>query len=185
MKRRKFINIMSTVSLTSVVVPQLAFSQEGNPSVMPAGDSDDNEVEYLFVQTAHQCGLADGQLTLLGVAPSTLYFSDRPERIVGHAPTENFPVLWEPGEDSFLEDPPNAALSVFSGSDAVEIVVVLKSPKLNEDRLVYTVDVLEGQDTFSGGACSLFIDVIGRPASPASVAGVHRRNRRRVRRVVR
>ena len=36
----------------------------------------------------------------------------------------------------------------------------------------------------AGGASSLFIDVIGRPATPLSVAGVHRRERRRVARAV-
>jgi hypothetical protein len=29
----------------------------------------------------------NGQLTLNGIAPTTLYFSDRPDRITGHVPT--------------------------------------------------------------------------------------------------
>ena len=183
MDRRDFIYAVSMTSLSGVASSRLVHAQAEDVDAMP--DGSDDEVEYLFVQTARQCELSGDELALTGVAASTLYFSDRPERIVGHAPTGNFPVLWEPGEDSFLEDPPNAALSVFNGSDAVEIVVVLKMPHLDGDNLVYDVDVLEGLDEFSGGACSLFIDVIGRPASPVSVAGVHRRERRRVRRVVR
>ena len=39
-------------------------------------------------------------------------------------------------------------------------------------------------EELEGGPATLFIDPIGRPASPTSVAGVHRRHRRRTRRRV-
>ena len=34
----------------------------------------------------------------------------------------------------------------------------------------------------NGGACALFVDVIGRPLTPISIAGANRRGRRRSRR---
>ena len=54
----------------------------------------------MFVQTAHGATSDGGTLTLNEVAPSTLYFSDRPERIVGHLATADFVDLWGEGENN-------------------------------------------------------------------------------------
>jgi hypothetical protein len=68
----------------------------------------------------------------------------------------------------------------------VEVVVVLKRPRLAGGDLVYDVEVLDGAKTLDGGASTLFIDVIGRPLTPMSYAGVARRtSRRTARRVTR
>jgi len=45
-------------------------------------------IEEMFVQIARAVTTDDGTLTLRDVSPSTLYFSDRPERVVGHMTTE-------------------------------------------------------------------------------------------------
>ena len=37
----------------------------------------------------------------------TVYFSDRPERISGHTPTEEFVSEWGVGKDNFQSNPPN------------------------------------------------------------------------------
>ena len=42
-------------------------------------------------------------------------------------------------------------------------------------QLVDSIDGLEGSVPDSTGACTLFIDPLGRPLSPVSVAGMHRR----------
>lgn len=87
---------------------------------------------------------------------------------------------WTEGKDTFTEDPPNAVLSVLDGDDYIDTVVeLIKEPKLNGDELTYAIRVIEGEAPKTGGASSLFIDVIGRPLTPVSVAGVHRRERRR------
>jgi hypothetical protein len=52
---------------------------------------------------------------------------------------------------------------------------VLKSPKLEGDKLTFDVDVLEGDLTGADGAAAVFIDIIGRPLTPLSYAGVARR----------
>ena len=142
------------------------------------------EIQALFVQTAKSVVFENGKLTLNGLAPTTLYFSDRPDRVVGHITSDEFLDAWDEGEDSFADDPPNAALSVFShdGDEIHDIVVVLKDPALNGDVMTYNVEVLDGEMPASGGPSSLFIDVIGRPLSPVSVAGANRRRRRRRRR---
>jgi len=53
------------------------------------------EVNLLFVQSAHGVTLADGVLRLSNISPSTLFFLDRPDRITGHEPTEDFVANWD------------------------------------------------------------------------------------------
>jgi hypothetical protein len=140
-------------------------------------------IEEMFVQLARSVRSEDGTLILEDVAPSTLYFSDRPERIVGHMTTEQFIEQWARGPDSFEEDPPNAVLSFPDPSGQLDdAVVTLRSPEQRGDALAYAVTVLEGAVPDRAGACTLFIDPLGRPLSPVSVAGMHRRERRRMRR---
>ena len=144
-----------------------------------------DEFEALYAQTAGGMAYENGRLTLDGIGATTLYFSDRPQRITGHIPTEEFFDTWGEGDDSFADDPPNAVLSIFSEDEVNDVVVVLKEPALDGDQMSYQVDVLDGEMPASGGASSLFIDMIGRPLTPVSVAGAHRRTRRRTRRRVR
>jgi hypothetical protein len=143
------------------------------------------EFEALFVQSARRVTSGDGALTLHGLAPATLMFSDRPERIVGHLTAAQFVDGWGHGENSFLADPPNAVLSFLAAGEATpeDIVVTLTNPQLEGEELTYNVDVLEGELPAATGPCSLFIDPIGRPLSPVSVMGVRRRSRRRARRL--
>lgn len=137
------------------------------------------EPEFLFVQTADSATLADGVLVMGGINPATLYFTDRPDRMAGHLTTEEFVATWGEGDDSFASNPPNATLSILTGEQPQEIVVVLTDPSFEDDALVYNVQIIEGAESVTGGACSLFIDIIGRPLTPMSYAGVARRTMRR------
>ena len=139
-------------------------------------------VQLMFVQNAHSVEFSDGKLTLKGVSPTTIYFADRPKREVGHMSTTHFLEEWNKGKDSFAEDPPNAALSIFHKDTITDVIVVLRNPRLKGHDLTYDVRVLDGEMPATGSESSLFIDPLGRPASPTSVAGVHRRERRRHRR---
>ena len=140
--------------------------------------------ESMFVQTAQGVISQAGTLTLTGVTPSTLYFSDRPQRVVGHMTTEDFVDLWGVGDNSFESDPPNAVLAFLPSGDEVpqDAVVVIKTPQLSDGELSYSIDVLEGAVPAKSGPVTLFIDPLGRPLSPVSVCGVRRRERRRDRR---
>ena len=141
-----------------------------------------DEFEAMYAQVATGMTYQGDQLTLSGIAPTTLYFSDRPQRITGHTTTEEFFDSWGEGDDSFADDPPNGVLSIFSEEEVNDVVVVLKNPALDGDQMSYQVEILDGEMPASGGASSLFIDMIGRPLTPVSVAGVRRRGRRRGRR---
>ena len=141
-----------------------------------------DEIEALFAQSAAGMSYENGRLTLNGIAPTTLMFSDRPQRVTGHVPTEEFLDSWGDGDNNFADDPPNAVLSIFSEDEVNDVVIVLQDPALDAGNLSYQVKILDGEMPSSGEASSLFIDMIGRPLSPVSIAGVRRRGRRRGRR---
>jgi hypothetical protein len=140
--------------------------------------------ESMFVQTAQGIDSADGTLTLRGITPSTLYFSDRPQRVVGQMSTADFVDLWSIGDNSFEADPPNAVLSFLEPGGKVpeDAVIVIREPQLGDGELSYSIEVLEGAVPSHTGPVTLFIDPFGRPLSPVSVCGVRRRERRRMRR---
>jgi hypothetical protein len=140
---------------------------QARPAVVPS----------LIVMNARGASLQEGKLTLIGVAPNSIVFADRPVRAAGHALTAHLIEQWATGSDSFAKDPPNATVSVFTrdGSGIRDAVVVLKSPKLEGDRLTFDVQVLEGELSGADGPASVFIDIIGLPFTPLSFAGVARR----------
>jgi hypothetical protein len=125
-------------------------------------------VPSLFVLNSRGATLQGDTLTLTGVTPSSIIFADRPVRSAGHQPTADVIAEWGSGEDSFAKNPPNATVK--------DAVVVLKSPKLEGDKLTFAVQTLEGELTGADGAAAVFIDIIGRPFSPMSFAGVARRS---------
>jgi non-ribosomal peptide synthetase component E (peptide arylation enzyme) len=169
--RRTFVS--SATLLASVTASLTAAAQ--------TAAQDAKQADYLFVQTANAMSFdkATNKLTLHGVSPVTVFFSDRPERIAGNMKTSAFVPFWSQGKDSFLSDPPNADISVVEGKELRQIVAVLKSPELNGRDLSYTVKILQGEMPAKAEEVSVFIDVIGMPMTPVSYAGVARRSYRR------
>ena len=104
----------------------------------------DEVADFLFVQTASAMTFdkAASKLTLEGIGATTLFFSDRPERIAGNMNTTAFVPFWSKGKDSFLSDPPNADLSILEANKLQQVVVVLENPELNDNNLTYTVKVV-------------------------------------------
>jgi hypothetical protein len=144
-----------------------------------ASGKQSKKVDVLFVQNAKNVSFSKGKLVLRGVNPVTVAFTDRPARMAGHMQTSRFVPLWSHGKDSFLKDNPNATLSVFRGDNVSDLVVELSNPQLSGNNLTYDARILEGTPPANGGACALFIDIIGMPATPMSYAGVARRAWRR------
>jgi hypothetical protein len=128
----------------------------GQPSQPAKGDM----IPSLAVINSRGATLQGNVLTMTGVGSNSIVFADRPFRAAGHVLTKHFLKEWDEGSDSFAKDPPNATISVLSGEgDAVEdAVVVLKSPKLDGDKLTFEVSVLEGNLSKATGPASLFID---------------------------
>ena len=146
------------IAATGLAAVRLAAAQDATPGATPAVDPNDPHPsadtagahpEFLFVQpfdsgTWSPIAGADATytLTLTGAAASTVYFSDRPERIVGLTPTQRFldALGFTP------DNPPNAALvATQEGSEEQEILVIeLLNPAYDAavGTLVYEARVL-------------------------------------------
>jgi len=120
----------------------------------------------MIVLNARGAKLEGQKLTLEGISPNAIIFADRPVRSAGHALTAHLLEEWSSNSpDSFAKTAPNATVSVFNKAKAgvTDAVVVLKSPKLEGDRLTFDVDVLEGDLAGADGAASVFMDIVNLP----------------------
>jgi hypothetical protein len=148
--------------------------------ISPAFAADDT-CEMLFVQDAKAMVFDGSLLTLKDANPNIIFFCDRPVRTAGHMTRDAFMKLVTEGENSFADNPPNAAVSIVGAGDSVtEAVVTLsKRPQVHGNDMVFPIKLIDGKLPGTGETVIMFIDPIGRPASPTSVAGAHRRHRRR------
>jgi hypothetical protein len=165
-------------------MPPIARAQAPTTTVPSAPKSSKSSVKVemvpsLFVMNARGASLQGQTLTLAGVSPTSIVFADRPVRAAGHLPTEALLDEWTTGD--FAKDAPNATVSVLSkdGVSARDVVVELRSPRLEGDRLILDVRLLEGDLAGADGPAAVFVDIIGLPFTPLSFAGVARRTARR------
>lgn len=118
------------------------------PSVQPtpaAATGQNGTISLLFVQEAQSgsfvpAGNGTFTLTLNGVVPYTLYFSDRPDRYAGFVSMDSFirNFTWSVA--------PNAAISVPGGAAGEDnLMVTISNPQYDpqEERLVYTAVLLD------------------------------------------
>jgi hypothetical protein len=170
--RRKFI-ATAAVAASSLASLKAALAQ-------PTPEAP-QEADFLFVQSSK--GLTfdkeTSKLTLTGVSPVTVFFTDRPDRIAGNMKTTAFIPFWSVGKDSFKSNPPNADVSLLNDGKLTQIIVELQDPVLAGDNLTYTVKLLQGEMPAKADDVSVFIDIIGRPLTPYSFAGAARRGYRR------
>jgi hypothetical protein len=115
---------------------------------------------YLFVQSAKTVDYKDGVLTLYDMPRHTIFFSDRPNRVVGNMPTEKFVTRWatEKGPNGFATVPPNAAITVFQSDGPKTAIVELSTPRIEGNNLSYKVKVLQGAAFTQPAEGVLFID---------------------------
>jgi hypothetical protein len=139
---------------------QDAITAPGQKTIGQSQPAKSDMIPSLAVINSRGATLQGNTLTMTGVGSNSIVFADRPFRAAGHVLTKHFLKEWDEGSDSFAKDPPNATISVLSGEgDSVEdAVVVLKSPKLDGDKLTFEVTVLEGALSKATGPASLFID---------------------------
>jgi hypothetical protein len=78
-----------------------------------------DSIEALFVHSAHGLTSSISFVAFHGLAHATHFFSERPQRVVGHLSYRKLVDQWGEGEDSFAEDPPNAVLSILEDGDTV------------------------------------------------------------------
>lgn len=102
----------------------------------------DRDISTMFVQAFHDGSWVPGAsedmytLTLHGGLASTIYFSDRPDRVYGVTPTEDFllTIGFSP------QNPPNAALVVDVDGVRDILVIELMNPMYDERAQVLTYD---------------------------------------------
>ncbi|MFS8037015.1 hypothetical protein ACI7BZ_08620 [Xanthobacter sp. AM11] len=149
-----------------ILAGSAAFAQQGpaQPQHVPLKKAIgvphvDRPVPSLAVINAAGAKLEGTKLTLSGVSANTIVFADRPVRAAGHETLKQFLMQWDEGKDSFAVDPPNATVSVLGANpgEVSDIVVTLKTPKLDGSTLTFDVAVLEGS-LVAGGPVALFID---------------------------
>ena len=147
--------LVALVSMSSIIYASqegnaksdLITAQSGNETQQEDAEADE-KVRYMFVQSAHSGSFVpvEGEmnytLTFEGVAPQTIAFSDRPERVVGQVPMQKF----LDGLGFSPENPPNAAIEILEGNESQDVMVVeLFDPVYDaaNHTLQYTVSILE------------------------------------------
>ena len=119
----------------------------------------------LFVQMAQKIDYkktdaSSGVMTLYDVPTQTMFFTDRPNRVVGNVPTSAFVSRWttDKGPNGFATNPPNAAVTVFQSDGAKTAIVELSNPRLDGNKLSYDVKVLQGISSTQPAEGVVFID---------------------------
>jgi hypothetical protein len=165
MNRIRLLAVLAAAALAMAAsLPAIAqTANQGAPKVI-GQPQQPRVVPSMIVLNAKGAKLQAGKLVLEGVSPNAIIFADRPVRSAGHALTAHLLEEWS-GNESFAKTPPNATVSVLMKAKAavVDAVVVLKSPRLEGDKLTFDVDVLEGDLAGGDGAASVFMDIINLP----------------------
>ncbi|MCU0807253.1 MAG: hypothetical protein MUC53_04650 [Candidatus Contendobacter sp.] len=98
---RRSLLTVTTLLASLLVVPGLAqATKEPARKTAARSEAAAKKADFLFVQNAQHIHYADGKLTLKGLSPTTIMFSDRPERIAGHMATTRFAPFWSEGKAS-------------------------------------------------------------------------------------
>ena len=158
------------------------------PAVMAAEQPQEGEevCQALFVQDAKGVELRKESIILKEPNDHLIFFCDRPVREAGFLTWDAFMDSVTSGENSFAENPPNAALTIVDKEGKIHelILFLMDEPIKAENKITFPVEYIIGGPYPIDGKVVMFIDPVGRPLSPTSAAGVHRRRRRRhIRRV--
>lgn len=155
MKKILLALIASATLFTSTLIIAGTSAASINPEMSVKG------LNLMFIQIANQGSLEPIKgkpgfylLTLKGVNEYVQYFSDRPARVTGLYPTDEFINKWNHGNKplSFNKMPPNAALSGVEPhlpkNRIVNTVLQLSEPVYNSKNgtLTYTTQILAGKN---------------------------------------
>jgi hypothetical protein len=158
------------------------------PAAMAADQPQEEEeiCQALFVQDAKGVELKKDSVILKDPNDHLIFFCDRPVREAGFLTWDAFMDSVTTGENSFAENPPNAALTIVDKEGKIHelILFLMDKPVKEGGNITFPVEYIIGGPYPIDGKVVMFIDPVGRPLSPTSAAGVHRRRRRRhIRRV--
>ncbi len=126
----------------------------------------ENGDQTMYVQVARRTRCDGTSLTLVDLAPSTVFLAGPPAGAVGHLPTGQFLDHWyaEPGGSATRAVPAVLSLLDADRAPASDVRVLLSLPRIRDAGLEYQVRILDGDIPPTSGACVLFIQP---PVPPA------------------
>jgi hypothetical protein len=160
------ISLLVLTALLAASSGALAQTSPNTPTKMIGTPQPPQIVPSMIVLNAKTATLAGHTLTLDGVSTNAIVFADRPIRAAGHALTAHVLEEWSAAApDSFAKDPPNATVSVLdkTSGTVADMVVMLRAPKLDGDKLSFDVAAIEGDLGRANGPATLFIDLVNLP----------------------
>ena len=108
--------------------------------------NENNEPKFIAIQNAHLGSISEINSTsyllqLDDLSDKIILFSDGPNRIVQAQSIDDFIGNWSLGSDSFLADPPNAALVILAGGkeDVFDLELLNSHYDRDENRLSYNL----------------------------------------------
>ncbi len=121
----------------------------------PTSAVGEDKASWLFVMTG-EVETASNTKLAIRPDPTVVAFSDRPERLV-RAITVDMLIdkVWDAGKDSFVKDPPNAAVVTDGKKIAIE---ELKSVARSGDTVVFLTKTLAGPPPAAGKRVAVVID---------------------------
>jgi hypothetical protein len=153
-------SIAMTAMIRRMVLVITAIAAVAVGTAVKLATAQTTQANLLFVQTAQKIDYKDGVMTLHDVPSQTIFFTDRPNRVVGNLPTNAFVAKWttDKGPNGFASNPPNAAVTVFQPDGIRTAVVELRNPRLDGSKLSYNVKVLQGIASTQPASGVLVID---------------------------
>lgn len=166
---KKLTPLLATAAIASgLLLSSVSFAagSAGNQEKIVNTTSQQTALKLLFVIKAPQGRLIplDGknyQLTIPAKDIKTvLAFSDRPTRVVKHLTPEDYVKMVNSGENTFKQDPPNAAVTI--GENPAAVFEILEAKK-DGNTIAYNLQLLNNQENLQAekGSVSLYVDFSG------------------------
>lgn len=129
----------------------------------PAFATEDDRAEWLFAHTADAVEIQEGNVLIVPMEREIFAFTDRPNRAHQYLNAHEFVALWNDGEDSFEDDPPNAVLTWVADGEVHEAEIELVDAEVTDHgrSIVYRIDPESGTVPPEGArSVSLFVDSV-------------------------
>jgi hypothetical protein len=132
-------------------------------------ESNDDDPGTMFVQVAGRVVFDGRSLTLLDLAPATVFVGGRPDDSFGYLPTGLFLDRWYEDGSGTRTRGVGAVLSFLDPDMAksCDAHLALSLPRIRGTGMEYQARVLDGEVPSTAGACVLFISPTGTPTTPA------------------
>ena len=135
--------------------------------------SDSDSARTMYVQMAGRAMFDGSSLTLLDLAPATVFLAEQPDGPVGYLPTGLFLDRWYAEEGGTGTRSVPAVLSFLDPDrrSSCDARLMLSLPRIREAGVEYQVRIVVGEVPSRAGACVLFISPSVTPSTPGQVEG--------------